>query len=381
MDAVQGNILPGFYKDFQDFVFVRFTNRSSRPAARRWVQALLPFVQCSSAREVAAFNRAFVAHKHGQAASPAPTTWLNLAFSRTGLQVLGVDVQERFPVEFTAKPGYGVVAAGSPRSAEWSLGGLDPDTEADAMLILAADSAERLAWLSNAVRQRPEVEEIVVFKGRSLGGGREHFGFKDGVSQPVPSVLDDAGTWPSAAGYAPPNQFVLDDERAEVKAYPWSRDGSYVVFHQFEQDVQAFKREMTSASVNLASQGVLHMTPELLKAKLVGRWPDGSLLIDDFASDPDGLICPVFAHIRKALPRDHPEEHPELHRIIRRGIPYGSPEGDDAKGLLFVSYQASIKDQFEHVYQRWLTSSNFPPVPLPATPRKSIAGVPQPLIS
>jgi deferrochelatase/peroxidase EfeB len=59
-------------------------------------------------------------------------------------------------------------------------------------------------------------------------------------------------------------------------------------------------------------------------------------------------------------------------RMARRGIPFGhrnvdteldpiaqqSPEG--GVGLLFMSYQASIQNQFEFIQQFWANSVNFP---------------------
>ncbi|GAA3029206.1 hypothetical protein GCM10020000_02200 [Streptomyces olivoverticillatus] len=81
---------------------------------------------------------------------------------------------------------------------------------------------------------------------------------------------------------------------------------------------------------------------------MVGRWPGGAPLVhapgqDDpalatdndfgyFASDPDGLRCPLGAHIRRANPRDSLDPQPgsaesiaigRRHRLLRRGRAYG----------------------------------------------------------
>ena len=124
--------------------------------------------------------------------------------------------------------------------------------------------------------------------------------------------------------------------------------------------------------------------PELLAAKIVGRWRDGTplqrsperpdpALADDpdrindfsFADDPEGLRCPVGAHIRRANPRDaegfFDGRLTNRHRIIRRGRPYGPvlPEGvteDDGedRGLVFVCFNASIWRQFETIQALWI---------------------------
>ena len=122
--------------------------------------------------------------------------------------------------------------------------------------------------------------------------------------------------------------------------------------------------------------------PELLAAKLVGRRPDGTPLvrspaapgaradpraINDFsyARDPDGLRCPLGAHIRRANPRDAP-------RLLRRPA-LQPPPPDPPRPLLrpaaparrhrgrrrrprpvFVCFNASIWRQFETVQALWI---------------------------
>ena len=124
--------------------------------------------------------------------------------------------------------------------------------------------------------------------------------------------------------------------------------------------------------------------PDLLAAKLVGRWPDGTPLVRSperpdaalaadpgrindftFSEDPDGRRCPLGAHIRRAHPRDSPGFFDGLltnrHRIIRRGRPYGPPlapgalEDDGAeRGLVFVCFNADIWRQFETIQALWI---------------------------
>jgi hypothetical protein len=119
-------------------------------------------------------------------------------------------------------------------------------------------------------------------------------------------------------------------------------------------------------------------------AKLVGRWQDGTPLIasphrpdealagdparvNDFryGDDPNGLACPIGAHIRRANPRDTDGffggKLSDRHRVIRRGRPYGPrlPEGaleDDGveRGLVFVCFQSDIWRQFETIQALWV---------------------------
>src|SRR5262249_7478268 len=84
-------------------------------------------------------------------------------------------------------------------------------------------------------------------------------------------------------------------------------------------------------------------------------------------ADPDGLICPSASHIRKVNPGDDSVElgSPSdtlLHLLVRRGIPYGPAFPDPRhavadvveRGLIFVSYQASIEQQFEFLMRNWV---------------------------
>ncbi|MBR8840149.1 MAG: Dyp-type peroxidase [Stigonema ocellatum SAG 48.90 = DSM 106950] len=87
------------------------------------------------------------------------------------------------------------------------------------------------------------------------------------------------------------------------------------------------------------------------------------------------MICPHAAHIRKVNPRDDGTDTGGTNdtlarRILRRGIPYGVPLSDTAteaddplkgnRGLLFISYQTSISDQFEFLVNRWTNQKNVP---------------------
>jgi deferrochelatase/peroxidase EfeB len=103
----------------------------------------------------------------------------------------------------------------------------------------------------------------------------------------------------------------------------------------------------------------------------------------EFSDDPDGAICPLAAHIRKAYPRDdqttpdlaQSESSTQTHRLLRRGIPFGNSFGapqrggaHDPRGLLFLAYQKDIELQFEFVQQSWVNNNRFPPFPASSAP-------------
>jgi deferrochelatase/peroxidase EfeB len=151
-----------------------------------------------------------------------------------------------------------------------------------------------------------------------------------------------------------------------------------MVYRKLAMDVAAFRRFVADHGARFPSG------PELLAAKIVGRWRDGTPLetspdrpdpsiaadprrINDFsyASDPDGLRCPAGAHIRRANPRDamgfFDGRLTNRHRIIRRGRPYGprlpldtlEDDGQD-RGLIFVCFNTDIWPQFATIQALWI---------------------------
>lgn len=89
-------------------------------------------------------------------------------------------------------------------------------------------------------------------------------------------------------------------------------------------------------------------------------------------ADPEGRSCPRFSHIRKVNPRDlatDQDPHPDAtltFQMLRRGITWGTPyaEGEDPaaadRGLLFMSWQTSLEDQFERLSTRWMNNRRGP---------------------
>lgn len=394
---IQGNALAGFNKSFQWFIgFNILPGAGATAKAKRWLAEEVAG-QIASTAKVAAHNARWRAAK--AAGEQLPTaSWLNVAFSFKGLERLGADTT------FES-------AAFRAGIAGRNLFEVAP--EPDILLILAADNPAALARFFGplaviATKARSWGLEAVSYPpGENVGNGAEHFGFKDGVSQPgvrgrlrakdhppitprAPDRDDPNGPEYSAPGETLvwPGEFVLGWPRQDLRhprqsAPPWphtrfSRDGTFLVFLQFQQDVAAFK-------ALVAREAARQRIPrDLAAARLVGRWPSGSPLVDhpredgglstnafSYAdpahpgegSDPRGLRCPFGAHIRKANPRDDATEEGALpatlrRRILRRGISYGplyarAPR-DKERGLLFVAYQASIEEQFEFLWSSWL---------------------------
>src|SRR6266516_3343944 len=78
---IQGNILAGFRKDHQLFIFIRFGHAES---ARVWLSRLLSDI--SVTRQVASFNELFSDARRTTGTDPSElrAVWTNVALTRTG---------------------------------------------------------------------------------------------------------------------------------------------------------------------------------------------------------------------------------------------------------------------------------------------------------
>jgi Dyp-type peroxidase family len=425
LDEIQGNILAGFNKDWQAFLF--FTLPADVGAARAWLAEIVDDV--ASTTEVKAFNDVFrlIRKRHrarvGQRGheGTVEATWMNLAFTHPGLRKLGVEEGElgQFPEDFregmrARKDRIGDVGDNDPANWPANLG----SAEIDVVVIVAADEGhdrERAAarYLRRAFRHGLVLVHQQDGMVREDLPGHEHFGFKDGISQPVVLEDPDPGEDVVAAG-----EFVLGYPRQGNEPPPppadqyhpappvddplnpqpqWTKNGSYFVFRRLRQDVEAFLDFL------IAQAPQSQLSVDLLGAKMVGRYRSGAPLegannaatdpgttdptrldkdnINNFEyqqNDPDGLQVPRAGHIRKAYPRDQQppgKEEAERRRIMRRGIPFGRPfhRGGEAespyasrpefphdRGLCFACYQRSIEGQFEFIQQNWVNTADFP---------------------
>jgi Dyp-type peroxidase family len=380
VERIQGNVFPGFNKDAQAFLWLRFPSADS---ARAWLRETVREV--TSARDVLAF-RALRRELAGRSAADAPrSTWVNVAFSRAGLGLLAALPPGAFPDAFEQGMAERAGRLGD-LPPTWRFGGT-PETEAHALVIVGADTDPDLLGALAVQRERLARHggrdlflEILGedCHGAKLPGamrGHEHFGYRDGISEL--DLAGAAGTGSFVLGYPDGTGTTLPS------GPPWTRDGSYLVFRRLRQDVAGFHRALTA----LANRAGLKNGAQL-GAKVVGRWPSGAKLADpiepgdpgaaapreytaaEFAEDPNGERVPRFAHVRKARPRDVGAVDGHRPRLLRRGIPYGTPltarasdgrlhdDGRD-RGLLFLAYQADLTGQYEQV-QRWMNDRSFP---------------------
>ncbi|MCB0970138.1 MAG: Dyp-type peroxidase [Acidimicrobiales bacterium] len=411
LDRIQGNVVAGFRQHLQALVLLTVPDAA---AGRAWLSAVAPTVVSSAA--VAEHNAAWSAAV--DAGDPPPkATFLNVALTHAGLAALGRprDELRTFPRAFREGMAARARRVGDTDDSAPSTWPAPYRTRAHAMVVLAADERDDLdaaVARQRAIATDAGVAVVHVEQGEARADepGHEHFGFRDGVSQPglrgftAAENPDDPDQGVPGQDLLWPGEFVLgyprqagvgggEDAGPVARSGPdWTTDGSYLVYRRLRQDVAGFHAFIERVA---DEQGI---TTDLAGAKIVGRYRSGAPLgatgavdtdpgaddpvcephqINDFefGEDLDGAVVPLAAHIRKTYSRDHPtdaggEEDAQLHRLLRRGIPYGASyvagESDpdaafpDDRGLLFLAYQWSIEQQFEHVQRRFVNDPDFP---------------------
>ena len=253
-----------------------------------------------------------------------------------------------------------------------------------AMVLLADDDVDRLI---QSVRDTTEslagvFELLTTERGKVLRDtfprGRldiEHFGYQDGVSQPL-MIREDIDREVARRGSThwnptAPLWLALVEEPGGAGGF-----GSFMVFRKLEQNVKAFWDTLGQLSKQSG------MAVEDLGAMAVGRFRDGTPAVptttidptadpNDFHydQDPAGAKCPFHAHIRKTNPRGDipriigaPAAFEKARRIVRRGITYGdrpdlSVGPETGVGLLFMCFQSNL-DQFV-IQQEGLDGNDF----------------------
>jgi Dyp-type peroxidase family len=394
-DDVQGLVASG-YGHLPHATYLLLTVEQPA-AARAWLGEI--------AREVTTAT--------GKSDGPA----INVAITAAGLRNLGLpeEVLAGFSREFTGgmtdptrSRFLGDVDGNSPDTWEW--GGPDERPVDLVLMLYAANSRALRALVKRHGDPLAKRGLAVVRRLEATSDEREHFGFRDGISQPAIEGLRAASADQTVKsgefvlGYH--NEYGLLTERPLVEAAhdpagllpaapddgalrDLGRNGTYLVFRTLRQDVPAFWRYVAEHATNG------HGSRVALAAKMVGRWPGGAplALAPDFDSpalatasdfryvdtDPDGLHCPLGAHVRRSHPRDSLDPEPgsdkavavgKRHRILRRGRKYGPPLSADAalnghagdkqeRGLHFICLCANIARQFEFVQHTWVNNPKF----------------------
>ena len=319
-------------------------------AARQWLRGLAPAIVKRSNNN----NDTDDTEETSDAEKETDDKACQIAFTAAGLRELGVEktIVKRFSPEFcegmagneNRSRRLGDIGANAPANWKWGVG----DREPHILLILLANDAGQLKILVDDMLERAPragMSKIEVLTTSDMGG-HEPFGFADGGSQPsfdwdrprTPGTKADRDYTNLLAlgelllGYR--NEYGLLTERpwltpdqknaAMLRKDMYASDrrdlglnGSYLVFRQLDQDVLHFWRWVATEAARVG------VKMEEFAESMVGRRRDGTPLADLtlgrpipgvkpsdadingflYDADPDGLSCPLGAHIRRANPR------------------------------------------------------------------------------
>ena len=411
LDDIQGIIVRGYRMP----IVRHFLLKVDAPAAARKLLGRLVSGDEADAPQITTAKDWHVGFEPGPGDDPTasprrkPDYCLNLGITWPGL--LALEVKDRVPnLSFKS---FNAFVAGAAARAErvgdtgvngphnW-IGGFGTGSD-HVMLTLHAASPEALTTysdrLSTLLVEGRAFQEIwrgdgmalmEMQDGNPVPVSKVHFGYVDGIS--MTTIRGGPERYkPDHQQPCEPWLFVLLDE-AENYFVPeppeLGRNGSFAVFKMIRTDVVGFE--------NFLQSNKERIDPELLAAKMCGRWRNGVPLAlspdtdgppggiapeqlnnfeyvnPDGSGDHRGLRCPVGAHIRRINPRGQPvagQGQPggsnNNHRLIRRGMPYGpaydptQPYDGIERGLLGYFINAHIENQYEFVLSQWVNDSEF----------------------
>ncbi|ABA23795.1 probable peroxidase [Trichormus variabilis ATCC 29413] len=384
LNDLQGNILKGHGRDHSVHLFLQFKPEQVE-VVKQWIQNFAQTYITSAKKQS---DEAF---KYRQKGIPGQV-FGNFFLSRHGYEYLEIEpfqIPGDKPFRMGMKNEEIRTSLGDPKIETWDIGF---QNEIHALILLADDDIIDLLQIVNQMTQELRlIAEIVhredgfILRNQS-GQIIEHFGFVDGVSQPLFMKRDvvkervnncDFDKWDPKA---PLDSILVEDPNGNTK----DSYGSYLVYRKLEQNVKAFREDQRKLAQKLNIQ------ENLAGALIVGRFPDGTPVtlsdIPTYAVTPTNNFnydndlaatkCPFHSHTRKTNPRgdtarlltadahfDEAFKEEKGHRITRRAVSYGenNPNKEPVlgSGLLFLCFQSNIENQFNFIQSRWANPQNF----------------------
>ena len=374
-DDIQGNILPGLNRAQQFLVAFSSSDKDKLQRAiatlRPRITRLATAIKHRDDRKQAIINRASRPQRQD--------LWVNVALGPRATDALGAgqvrDLDQAFSTGMlpgtVGDPFVSQLPDGSPNPAHrsnWVVGA--PSHPVDLLLIFAHDRDVATASepLISAIASVLGSEPAYRGEGWLLPGEIEHFGFKDGISEPGVrgKILQDGVERLVTTRYGVPSDHDVDFGKAgqplawpgqfltgqptfagdEPGLAPEFTNGSFLVLRRLRQDVKALYEDSETLAKLLRDKTGRQISAADLRNLLVGRFPSGAALmrhkhepkevegpnevnyfayaatlpafnlpdgteVAASAADPDilhGRRCPLWAHVRKVNPRDLPTD-------------------------------------------------------------------------
>jgi len=398
---IQGNILKSHGRDHSQHLFITFTEVGK---AKKWVASMAGRVTSASAQWNSSLQRHKIfeeAEEHGypaawrdeQLAMQPSGVFINLLLSYKGYVKLEVPTQ-RIPQDAAFQRGAQdpdtikklsdppVKAPSGDPEKQWEAGF---QKDFHALVIVADDSPAKVAEAAKQICDEvgknggtiAHTEIGLVLRYGENGPVREHFGFVDGVSNPLFYAKDVAKVKPAKGEFRYDPRAQLGLVLVKEPGGTGETYGSYFVYRKLEQKVAQFKQDRFTLATELAQKdgrgAANEADKELAGAYMVGRFRDGAPVVAfasesgvgknipndfDYSADANGDKCPFQAHTRKTNPRNETgdAETERSRRIVRRAISF---ENGDKVGLLFLCAQSSIEHQFEFMQESWCNNTGF----------------------
>ncbi|KAJ8096311.1 hypothetical protein PM082_011467 [Marasmius tenuissimus] len=430
---VQGDPLFQFPKSSERFVFFRIEDPSAfkvalrdfKPTSAKDVQTNI-FSICKARQEVKLGNK--------QAVERIKLKQYLIAFSRKGLDVLGLEGKKTGDVRFDTH---------SMRDDKDYLGdqrdwlplfeqgfkpeqGIDETQALHGVIAIATDNDEDRDEATDDLKAifgkswdpRGEVDGKV---RPDENRHNEHFGFKDGISQP--SVRGVNHPLPGQIQVDPGVIIMGYDSDPVPNREAWTKDGTMMAFKKLHQSVLSWDdyvikngerwREFFPGGQEAADRLDPPLTNEegaqLFGARFVGRWQSGApIALAPIRDDPDlgndpkrnndfdysvrdvpgvsphepsDYYCPFTAHSRKTVPRNLDpyvsRQYLESGAIVRAAIAYGPEVTEDERkkwqsapakdkppeverGLLFNCYSSHLDSGFVRQSTGYGNNDYFP---------------------
>ncbi len=397
---LQGNILKGHGRKHSVHLFLQWKPDRVNEA-KKWIKNFATEKDCKHKDEytisvTSAKKQAEEAREFRVSKTPGEI-FANIFFSRKGYEALGFapfDVPKDQPFTMGMKNSRIQEMLKDPEVKCWEQG---YQNDIHALILIADNDINTL--LQGVNRITPELREVAEIVHREDGfvlrnednQAIEHFGFVDGVSQPLFLKRDIVKARTNDCN------FSQWDPRASldillVKDYNGKTEdsyGSFLVYRKYEQNVPLWNEYVEELTKKLGKNPDNKDDLLYAGALVMGRFPDGTPVTksdipthaaaptNNFNYDADikAMKCPFQAHTRKTNPRGdtarvESSQNDDVdfaieknHRIARRGISYGEKDIEKTKctgsGLLFLCFQANIDNQFNFIQQRWANPDRF----------------------